>query len=91
MAAAPATPPPARETPGLGGLLQVSVLPWGTVTIDGGPAMETPFDKVSLAPGNHTVKIRNPGWELVERQVTIRPGQTEFLRVDFPKDGVRKP
>jgi hypothetical protein len=53
--------------------------------------METPFDKVSLAPGNHTVKVRNPRWEIVERQVTIRPGQTEFLRVDFPKDGVRKP
>jgi serine/threonine-protein kinase len=85
--------PAARETPesSLGGLLQVAVRPWGEVSVDGAVVGTTPLDKLPLAAGPHTVRVRHPAYEVVERRVVIRPGQTERLVVDLPADGVRKP
>jgi serine/threonine-protein kinase len=91
------TPAPPKETPtpapvaALGGLLQVAVRPWGEVSVDGAVVGTTPLDRLPLAAGPHTVRIRHPAFEIVERRVVIRPGQTERLVVDLAAEGVRKP
>jgi hypothetical protein len=72
-------------------MLQVAVRPWGTVIIDGKVVGDTPLDRVPLAPGSHVVRVRHPGYEPVERAVTIRSGETAKLLVDLPAQGVPKP
>lgn len=82
--------PQVREPPREPGLLQVVVTPWADVFVDGVSKGTTPFPKFALPPGAHTVQLRHPAYEIVERRVTIRPGDTETLRVDLKVDGVLK-
>ena len=93
----PAAPPPtaapapaATATParpvGSGHLLVV-VKPWGEVNVDGKPMGTTPIDKIPLAAGSHVVRVRFPGYEPIERTVTVRPDQVERLVVDVPAEG----
>jgi len=87
----PSPPPPAPAEAVTGsGMLQVIVHPWAEVTIDGTLVGTTPLDRISLSAGTHTVRLRHPGYEVVEREVTIQPGQTERLRINLATEGVRK-
>jgi serine/threonine protein kinase len=85
------SPPPKRENPSGPGMLQIAVQPWAEVTIDGQVVGTTPFDRISLAAGPHSVRLRHPAYEVLERRITIQPGQTEHLVVDLRTEGVRKP
>jgi serine/threonine-protein kinase len=85
----PATVAPAR-TPLPDGTLLVVARPWGEVSVDGRTLGETPLQAIPLSPGTHTVSVRHPAYQPIERQVRIRSGRSERLLVDFPKDGVRK-
>ena len=94
-AAAPATtpvpaPPAAARTPLPEGTLLVVARPWGEVSVDGRTIGETPLEPIRLSPGSHTVSVRHPAYQPIERQVNVRSGQSERLLVDFPKEGVRK-
>jgi hypothetical protein len=80
---------PAR-TPLPDGTLLVVARPWGEVSVDGRTLGETPLQAIPLSPGTHTVSVRHPAYQPIERQVRIRSGRSERLLVDFPKDGVRK-
>jgi serine/threonine-protein kinase len=91
VASAPTAAAPVATPPSAPGLLQVAVVPWGTVFVDGREMGDTPLDRISLPAGSHTVRIRHPAFEVVERQVTIVPGQTERIVVNLTKDGRRKP
>jgi serine/threonine-protein kinase len=91
MTPVPAMVVPIATPPSAPGLLQVAVVPWGTVFVDGREMGDTPLDRIPLPAGSHTVRIRHPAFEIVERQVTIAPGQTEKLVVNLPKDARRKP
>lgn len=42
------------------GTLQVTVSPWGNVSVDGVPRGTTPIGPISLPPGPHTVTVTNP-------------------------------
>jgi hypothetical protein len=64
--------------------------PWGEVSVDGRTIGETPLEPIRLSPGSHTVSVRHPAYQPIERQVNVRSGQSERLLVDFPKEGVRK-
>lgn len=81
--ASPRTPDPAarktepRPPPREPGRLQVNVLPWAEVTIDGRAHGRVPVD-VELAPGRHRVRLSNP--QLGERT----------LEVEVPAGGVHK-
>ncbi len=101
--AAVRTPPPAVPTPTAAvvppttvpapvgnGLLQVVVKPWGEVVVDGRPIGTTPLDRVTLPAGAHAIGVRHPLYEPWEGRVTIRPGQTERVVVDFPVQGRRR-
>jgi hypothetical protein len=88
-AAVPTSAPPATAAPEPG-QLQVAVRPWGEVSIDGRVVGTTPLDRITLAPGTHVVRVRHPLYEVLERSVSIRPGDTAKVVVDLPTQGVRK-
>jgi len=96
VAAAPATvPPPAVSVPpstvaAEPGELQVAVRPWGEVSVDGRVIGTTPLDHITLPVGTHVVRVRHPLYEVFERPVSIRPGETAKMVVDLPTQGVRK-
>ncbi len=50
-------PAPDASSPGT---LQVTVSPWGNVSVDGVPRGTTPIGPISLPPGPHTVTVTNP-------------------------------
>jgi serine/threonine-protein kinase len=80
-------PPATAAAPGL---LQVAVRPWGEVSVDGRVIGTTPLDRIPLAPGSHVLRVRHPSYELWEKPVTIRSGDTTKIVVDLPTEGVKK-
>lgn len=80
-AAASATP--AATEPGS---LQVVVLPWADVSVDGKAAGTTPLAPIQLAPGPHAIVLRNAELGAVRNMwVTVKPGVPTLLRVDLRK------
>jgi predicted Ser/Thr protein kinase len=88
-AAVPASVPPST-TAAEPGQLQVAVRPWGEVSVDGRVIGTTPLDRITLPVGTHVLRVRHPLYELWERPVTIRSGETAKVVVDLPTQGVRK-
>ncbi len=72
------------------GWLQVVVTPWATVTLDGKLLGETPLDKMSLPAGKHTVIVRHPNYEPIEREVAVVADETKKVVVNLRREGVRK-
>jgi PEGA domain-containing protein len=72
------------------GELQIGVIPWGEVVLDGRSVGSTPLDKMVLGAGPHTVRVRHPLYEIVERRVVVRAGELEKVLVNLPAEGVRK-
>ncbi|HEU0106176.1 MAG TPA: serine/threonine-protein kinase [Vicinamibacteria bacterium] len=93
-AAPPATLPAATVPPSTlaaePGQLQVAVRPWGEVSVDGRVIGTTPLDRITLPVGTHVLRVRHPLYELWERPVSIRSGETAKVVVDLPTQGVRK-
>jgi serine/threonine protein kinase len=84
--AATQAPKPAADDAGGTGTLQVVVLPWADVTVDGKGMGTTPIAPISLAPGPHVVVLRNA--ELGASRtlsVQVKPGKPTLLRVDLRK------
>jgi serine/threonine-protein kinase len=88
-AAVPTSVPPST-TAAEPGQLQVAVRPWGEVSVDGRVIGTTPLDRITLPVGTHVLRVRHPLYELWERPVTIRSGETAKVVVDLPTQGVRK-
>jgi hypothetical protein len=72
------------------GWLQVGVIPWGEVRVDGELVGTTPIDRINLDAGTHTVRIRHPDYEILEKTITIQPDETVKLFVNLPRDGTKK-
>jgi hypothetical protein len=66
------------------------VRPWGEVRVDGKVIGTTPLPRFELPPGRHSVQIRHPAYEVVERSVNVTSGDTLKILVDLPADGKRK-
>ncbi|MCU0692002.1 MAG: PEGA domain-containing protein [Polyangiaceae bacterium] len=50
--------------------------PSASIEVDGEPQMgATPLD-VKLTPGTHKIKVSSPGYEPVEREVEVKPGES---------------
>lgn len=64
------------------GSLDVQVLPYATVTIDGKGYGETPIDKVSLFEGTHTVELRMESKRKVQK-VSVKAGGGARLKVNM--------
>ncbi|HVK71496.1 MAG TPA: protein kinase [Polyangium sp.] len=66
------------------GTLVVSVSPWADVTVDGRSVGTTPLAPISLAPGPHSVVLRNSELGASRSMsVTIKPGKPSSVRVDL--------
>ena len=70
--------------------MQLLVLPWAEVSVDGEVVGTTPFKPVRLEPGDHVVILSNPSYMPLRKKVRILSGQTLKLEVDltfeaFPK------
>ena len=64
------------------GYLRVVASPWAEVHVDGEHVLTTPSAKrLALSPGQHFVKLINPYFQTVEREVTIVAGETEVTQL----------
>ena len=67
-------------TPENAGFLQVNADPWAQVYVDGKLAAVTPTaERIMVAPGRHFIKLANPHYEVVSREVRIDQGQTQRI------------
>ena len=66
------------------GRLELAVAPWGEVLIDGkSRGVSPPLRVVEIAPGAHTVEIRNSTFEPYVEKVNVKPGEALRIRHRF--------
>ena len=84
-AAAAGTP----VVPRLAGYVRFVVDPWAEVSIDGQHVVTTPSARAfALAPGRHYLKLENPFYVAIDREVRVVTGQTEIIDVTLePRQG----
>jgi len=78
----PATPAP-PVAPTRAGFLQLLILPWAEVRVDGQAVGTTPLKPIRLAVGEHSVELRHPAYVPLRKTVTVRLGETTKLEVDL--------
>jgi hypothetical protein len=65
-------------------ILHIAVSPWGEVFVDGESAgVCPPLTMLKLAPGKHTVEIRNQAFEPYRVEVNPEPGESLKIRYRF--------
>jgi len=80
---APALFPPQPEEHGY---LELSVKPWGAVSIGPEALGKTPLQRpIPLPPGTHKVRVQHPQWGEKEIEVQIIVGDTLRRRLDLTK------
>lgn len=72
------------------GTLRIGVKPYAEVFVDGKSVGTTPLGLLTLAAGDHTVRLVHPDFQPLQRKITIRPGDAARLIVDLALDGVPK-
>jgi serine/threonine-protein kinase len=80
-AAVPATAP----APVVGaGVIQLAILPWGEVFVDGrSRGVSPPLRTIELPPGLHTVEVRNTSFPALTQRVEVRAGEPVRIRHRF--------
>ena len=85
----PSTPeavPPTPVAVAATGLLQLRILPWAEVTVDGRALGTTPLRPVGLEAGEHRVVLSHPSYKPLQKSVMIRADETTTLEVDLSYD-----
>ncbi|MBA3591928.1 PEGA domain-containing protein, partial [Methylibium sp.] len=83
-AAAAATPTAGPAAEAATGVLQLAVSPWAEVEIDGQVVGITPpLRQLSLAPGRHTVRLRNGAFAPHVATVQVGTDETSTLHHRF--------
>lgn len=73
------------------GRLQVNVIPWGSVQLDGKEIAMTPIaNPVPLREGSYTLRIVHDGFQPFDKSVKITAGETSRIDLDLCKDGKPK-
>ncbi|MBL7959261.1 serine/threonine protein kinase [bacterium] len=66
------------------GYLKLVVNPWAKIYVDGkSMGSSPPIDNLELKPGTYKIKIENPAYRPVTKNVTINAGSTTSLQHDF--------
>ncbi len=77
-------PPPAPVAPPRDGTVTLAVSPWGEVSVNGAThGVSPPLTQLSLAPGLHTIEIRNGSAPAFVARVEVRSGETLGLQHRF--------
>jgi hypothetical protein len=69
------------------GTLQMNVVPWANVTLDGVSIGKTPLDKIELSPGRHDLVFTHPKLGQRRASVTIKSGKPQRLIIDMKRRG----
>ena len=72
------------------GTLQLLIVPWAEVEVDGTKVGVSPLKPLSLPAGVHAIKLTHPDYRPYQRTVTIRRGETTKLQVDLTKEAFPK-
>jgi len=79
-----AAPPPVPAPATAPGLIQLSILPWGEVFVNGkSRGVSPPLRGVEVPPGAHTVEVRNTTFAAHTRRVEVRSGEPVRIRHQF--------
>ena len=85
-AAAPAIPKKEKRAalPAAGGRLELAVAPWGEVLVDGkSRGVSPPLRVLDVAPGAHTIEIRNSTFPAHVERVQVKAGEAVKIRHRF--------
>ena len=70
--------------PGLPGVVEVMVVPWGEVYLDGRiQGVSPPLTKLEVAPGKHEVEIRNTTFSAHVEHIEIKSGEQVKIKHKF--------
>jgi len=86
LAARSAPPAPARTAAPVAaaGTLQLAILPWGEVFVNGkSRGVSPPLRSVEVPPGTYTVEVRNTSFPTHTRRVEVRAGEPVRIRHRF--------
>jgi class 3 adenylate cyclase len=85
VAAAAAQPQAAPSAPVLAaGVIQLAILPWGEVFVDGkSRGVSPPLRVIEVPPGPHTVEVRNTSFPVHAQRVEVRSGEPVRIRHQF--------
>jgi len=73
------------------GTLQLVVVPWADVEVDGVKmGTSPPLRPLNLPAGIHLIRLTHPSYTPFPRRVTIRSGETTKLQVDLTKEAFPK-
>jgi class 3 adenylate cyclase len=79
-----APPAPAAAPEPAAGVLQLSILPWGEVFVNGkSRGVSPPLRSLELPPGAHTIEVRNTTFPAYTQRVEVRSGEPVRLRHRF--------
>jgi hypothetical protein len=85
--AARSAPAPAAQTAAQsasGGVVQLAILPWGEVYVNGkSRGVSPPLRSVELPPGTHTIELRNTSFPTHTQRVEVRAGEPVRIRHRF--------
>jgi class 3 adenylate cyclase len=80
-------PKPAPEKPAAApgvGRLEVAVLPWGEVLIDGrSRGVSPPLRVLDIPAGSHTIELRNSTFPTYVEKIEVKPGEAVRIRHRF--------
>lgn len=72
------------EKPQPAGRVELAVAPWGEVLVDGkSRGISPPLRALDLAPGTHTVEIRNSTFPAHVARVEVKPGEAVRIQYRF--------
>ena len=84
MELAAAKPEAAPAPEAAAGLLQLSILPWGEVFVNGkSRGVSPPLRSIELPPGAHTIEVRNTTFPAHTQRVEVRSGEPVRVRHQF--------
>lgn len=64
--------------------LALAIIPWGEVYVDGKKrGVSPPLKSIALAPGSHTIEIRNSGFPAHREKIEAKPGAQLKIRHKF--------
>ncbi|MFW5813743.1 MAG: PEGA domain-containing protein, partial [Fibrobacterota bacterium] len=63
--------------------------PEASVSIDGKPVGETPYENKRLRPGEHTITLSISGFEPVEKKITLESGGSDTLALAFETEDAK--
>jgi hypothetical protein len=75
-----------KPAAGDSGRVELAVLPWGEVLVDGrSRGVSPPLRVLDIPAGSHTIEIRNSTFPSHVEKVNVKPGQAVRIRHRFKK------